>query len=97
MAEARRGIDGLEDSVTTQGVTDCLDMESGRLLYDDGRTWARRPAAAKSQEDSRVGGRAATGPDARLHIRQGGRGNAQNRLWTNAVSEDWDVGITQFR
>ena len=37
MIEADPEADGLEESVTTEGVTDGLDMETDRLLYDDGK------------------------------------------------------------
>ena len=70
MIEAEPVFDGLEASVATEGVTDGLDMESDRLLYDDGRTWLRRPAAAKSKGHRHVESRAATGLDARSHIWQ---------------------------
>ena len=37
MIEAEPEADGLEESVTTEGVTDGLDMETDRLLYDAGK------------------------------------------------------------
>ena len=38
MIEAEPEAHGLEQPVTTEGVTDGLYMETDRLLYDDGRT-----------------------------------------------------------
>ena len=77
MIEAEPGVDGLEASVTTEGVTDGLDMETDRLLCDDGEMWPWRPTAEKTQGHRRVEGRAATGRDARSHIRQEGRGGKE--------------------
>ena len=63
--------------MTTEGVTDGLDMETDRLLYDDGKMWPLRPPKEKTQGRRRVEGRAALGPDARSHIRQEGRGGSR--------------------
>ena len=62
----------------TGGARRCLDMETDRSLLDDGRTLPRRPKAGKSQCRRRVEGSAATGPDARSHVRQQGCASGLN-------------------
>lgn len=74
MIEVESEVVGSEDTVTTEGVTDGLDMETDRLLYDDGRTWSRRAVAANSQGHRGAESRAAIGPDAPSHMRQRNRG-----------------------
>ena len=68
MIEEEAEVVGLEDTVTTEGVINGLDMKSGRLLDDDGRTWPRWPVAAKSQGHRGAESRAATGADALSHM-----------------------------
>ena len=46
------------------------DMETGRLLYDDGSAVPCGPTAEKTQRGWRIAGLAAGRLDARLHIRQ---------------------------
>lgn len=87
MIEAEPGVDGLEDSVATEGVTDGLDMETDRSLCDDGKMWLLRPTADKTQDHRRVEGRTATGRNARSHMRQGGRAAVRNWIWTSAGTE----------
>ena len=72
MIEADPEADELEESVTTVGVTEGLDMETDRLLYDDGKMGPLGPPEEKTQGTRRVEGRAALGLGARSHMRQVG-------------------------
>ena len=55
---------------STEGVRRRLDVETGRFLFDDGRTMPRRPASGKSQGYRRGEGWAAAGQHAGSHMRQ---------------------------
>ena len=62
-------------TLSTVGARCRLDMETGRFLFDDGRTLPLRSVAGKTQRDRRVEGWAATGQDAAFRLRQEGCGN----------------------
>ena len=79
--EARLAVEGLVDVVSTEGVTEGLDMESDRLLFEDVRARNRQPAAVKIQGHRRVETPTVPGPDARLHMRQ------EDHLYQPALSE----------
>ena len=57
----------------TRGATNRLDMDSSRLLCDDGRSASCRAGAGKSQGSSGVDGWTANGLDAASRMTQGGR------------------------
>ena len=56
------------------GVSSRLNMESARLLYDNGNAALCRGGAWKTEESRWVDGWTATGLDAVSRMRQGGRG-----------------------
>ena len=66
----RRAFEAGRSTSSTEGVTRRLDVETGRLLFDDGRTMPRRPTSGKSQRYRRVEGRSAAGRDTGSHMRQ---------------------------
>ena len=61
------------EKTATGSAANCLHMESGRFLYDDGHTTSWQAAIGKTQGVRRVGGCAAVGAHAASHIRQEGR------------------------
>ena len=61
---------------STEGVRRRLDVETGRFLFDDGRTMPRRLTSRKSQRYRRVEGWAAAGQEAESHMRQEDRASA---------------------
>ena len=63
---------------STEGVKRCLEVETGRFLFDDGLTPPPRPPSGKTQRDHGVEGRAASGRNAGSRMRQEGRGGAWN-------------------
>ena len=56
--------------VSTEGSRRRLDIETGRLLLDDGGTRLRHPTAGKTQRSRRIGDWAAAGQDSVSRIRQ---------------------------
>ncbi len=58
----------------TDDDSDCLQVEFGRFLCDDGCPLSRRPTPGKSQGHYRVQGSTAPGQGAGSRMRQGGRG-----------------------
>ena len=63
--------------LSIEGARRRLDVESGRFLFDDGRTLLGWPTLGKSQRYRRVEGWAASDQDVRSHMRQEGHGS----LW----------------
>ena len=60
-------------TLSTAGAKCRLDMETDRLLFDNGRTLPWWPTAGKTQRDRRVESLAATGQDVGSHMRQEAR------------------------
>ena len=71
LTSSRHGVAvrGNGSPITTEDAMHAPDMETGRLLYDDGSTVACRPTAQKTQPGHRVAGLIVSGLDTRWHIR----------------------------
>ena len=64
---------------STEGVRRRLDMETGRLLLDDGDMPLQHAIAGKTQRGRRIGDWAAAGRDSVSRMRQGDRGRGSHR------------------
>ena len=64
--------------VSTEGGRRRLDMETGRLLLDDGGALLRHPEAGKTQRSRRLEGWAAAGQNSASRMRQESRGAGSN-------------------
>ena len=54
-----RAFEAGRSTSSTEGVRRRLDVETGRLLFDDGRTMPRRPTLGETQRYRRVEGKSA--------------------------------------
>ena len=73
-------------STATRDATNRLDIDSSRLLCDDGRSASCRAGAGKSQGSSGVDGWTATGLDVASRMRQGDRAKGSSWWRTQACA-----------
>ena len=70
----------------TRSASDRLNVQSSRLLCDDGHSASCPVGAGKSQASRGVDGWTAASLDAGSHMRQGGRGSGP-LCWMNTTTE----------
>ena len=81
----------------TRSAADRLNVESTRLLCDDGHSAICQAGAGKSQDSRRVDGWTAASLDAASCMRQEYREGGLDGFLTNAADEALDVETTRLR